>query len=413
MEQPNEYVQAPTPEAPSAPFIPVSGEEMTGWNTYFSEENLNYYYRNMQTLIAAPYEMTSTVVEGMLDLKKIAIDKAKTKELDLIKSLIEEGLASRSLSGDPNDVVTSPSLTSDPATGETIVVEPGEPPPPPLDHGPQPPPPSASPDQPASPPLVTPPVIRETIPGMNIDLSLPTVSEAALESDRGSGKNLANNIIRTGFGYGAASTAIALSAMGSVESSEVKEDINNKLLNQIKSNEGMKLEPYRQGEEKYYTIGVGHYLDGSPGSRKLIATILPKVKYKDIQEGRVSLTKTQAEQLMVLDIKERRKQTIKVLEGGKYKWEELPQDLRNHLIDATFRGSFIPMKNEEGQQIGSPDTIKFIKQGKFREAAKEFIDRRDYRKAKKTGVNRGIIKRMDAIHDALIRAAEYFEKQGA
>ena len=353
---------------------------------------------------------------------------------------------------------------------------------------------------------------------MDIDLSLPPKSEEILESNRGSGRNLAEKITRTGFGYGSASIAIALSAMGSVESGEVKGDrmdgtkkgpgflgplkmtdgsgktmteldigvhpsdlglppgpdgyiddilipsivptltkteinhlrsggrvtpeiikkavehakkriadgkspfkeripptevVNDKLLKKIRSEEGMKLDPYRLGKEKYYTIGAGHYLDGSPGSRKLIATILPKVKYKDIQEGRVSITKAQAEQLLVLDIKERRKQTIKVLEGGKYKWEELPQDLQNHLIDATFRGSFIPMKNAEGKQIGSPDTIEFIKQGKFREAAKEFVDRGDYRKAKKTGVNRGIIKRMDAIHDALIRAAEYFEKQGA
>lgn len=412
MEQPNEYVQAPTPEAPVSPFVPVSGQEMTGWDTYFSEQNLNYYYDNMQTLIAAPYEMTSTVVEGMIALKKQKLDPDKDFK-QIVKDLIAGGYGSPDGKGG-----TTPRLgvTKDPVTGAPAVLDPEgsvEQTPAP-GHGPQKE--DLLPTE-VPPAEKTSPIIDTPLPGEGVISMISPLTEEVLERKRESGRNLGEGLARVGFGSGAASTAIALSAMGSVGSGEVKgdrtEDVNDKLLKQIKSNEDMKLEPYRLGKEKYYTIGVGHYLDGSPGSRKHVATVLPKVKYKDIQEGRVSLTKDQAEQLMVLDIQEKRKQTIKALEGGKYKWEELPQDLKNHLIDATFRGSFIPMKNEEGQQIGSPNTIKLIKQGKFREAAKEFIDRSDYRKAKKTGVNRGIIKRMDAIHDALIRAAEYFEIQGA
>lgn len=199
-------------------------------------------------------------------------------------------------------------------------------------------------------------------------------------------------------------------AMGAVQENKAMPDIDQNLVQRIKENEGMKLQPYRLSTEANYTIGVGHYLDGSPGSRKMIAKVLPDIKYKDIKEGRVSLTEAQADQLMRLDIVARRKQTTEVLKGGKYKWEELPQDLRHHLIDATFRGSFIPHKNKKGQQIGSPATIKLIKAGKFREAAKEFINRSDYREAKTTGVNRGIINRMDAIYYSLLRAAEYFDK---
>ena len=77
-----------------------------------------------------------------------------------------------------------------------------------------------------TPPVRESPIIN-TVPGMEIDLGAqltPTISEEDLESNRKFGRNLAEGITRTGFGYGAASTAIALSAMGSVGSGEVKGD---------------------------------------------------------------------------------------------------------------------------------------------------------------------------------------------
>jgi GH24 family phage-related lysozyme (muramidase) len=502
MEQPNYHVQAPTPEAPATPFIPVSGEEMTGWDTHFSEENLNHYYKNMQALIKAPYEITSTVVEGILDLKKIEIAEKRAlaetqREQDV--AAIRADLAAKSLDG---GVVTKPKIVKDPETGAPTVVDPGAEPekkqlpgygplPDPSEQEPATAEPDDNSDNDGS-------LINE-VPGWNIFTEPEPPTEKDLENSRASGRNLGETIVRTGFGYGTASTAITLSAMGGVPTVEydaalaeeqkfqqwyrqyatewglnpnpddprhqydyraamragakpdkkghwpskfkmkghenlivdgvdtstnlpvettADSNISDALFNMVKTNEGLRLNAYKNekkggGQEKYYTIGVGHYLDGGEESRKLIGIVLPGVSYKDVQEGRVSLTKSQAERLMVLNIREKRKQTIKVLEGGKYKWEELPQNLRNHLIDATFRGSFIPHINDEGQQIGSPATIKLIKEGKFREAAREFINRDDYRKAKETGVNRGIIKRMDAVRDALIHAAEYFERQGA
>jgi len=204
MEQPNYHVQAPTPEAPATPFIPVSGEEMTGWDTHFSEENLNHYYKNMQALIKAPYEITSTVVEGILDLKKIEIAEKRAlaetqREQDV--AAIRADLAAKSLDG--SGVVKKPAIVKDPETGGTTVVDPEseqeEKPPP--GYGPLPDPPKQEP----VPTVPTPDdgYLKNKVPGSEIFTEPEPPTEEDLENSRASGRNLGETIVRTGFGYGA------------------------------------------------------------------------------------------------------------------------------------------------------------------------------------------------------------------
>ena len=49
---------------------------------------------------------------------------------------------------------------------------------------------------------------------------------------------------------------------------------------------------------------------------------------------------------------------------------------------------------------GSPETIKLINKGKFKEASIQFLDNEEYRNAKQLG-RAGIIPRMKAVSSAL------------
>lgn len=135
----------------------------------------------------------------------------------------------------------------------------------------------------------------------------------------------------------------------------------------LKEEESFRAEPYRatQGEE-HLTIGYGHY-----GS--------------DVKQGQ-RLTQQEAEDLLVQDINQR----LPAVRSNIPAFDNLSSNLRVQIAQSWFRGGI----------AGSPNTIRLINQGKFSEAADEFLDNDEYRNAAQRG-RRGVIARMDGLANAL------------
>ena len=135
----------------------------------------------------------------------------------------------------------------------------------------------------------------------------------------------------------------------------------------LKEEESFRAEPYRatQGEE-HLTIGYGHY-----GS--------------DVKQGQ-SLTQKEAEALLVKDINQR----LPAVRNNISVFDNLSSNLKVQIAQSWFRGGI----------AGSPSTIRLINQGKFSEAADEFLDNDEYRNAAQRG-RRGVIARMDGLANAL------------
>lgn len=132
--------------------------------------------------------------------------------------------------------------------------------------------------------------------------------------------------------------------------------------------EGFEAEAYKPIDtEEHYTIGYGHY-----GS--------------DVKKGTV-LTEPEARELLRKDIEKRMPKIRKAIPN----FDDLSDDLRVEIAQSWFRGGI----------SGSPKTIKLINEGKFDEAAVEFLDNEEYRTTELGGVKT----RMEALADALKKEA--------
>ena len=119
--------------------------------------------------------------------------------------------------------------------------------------------------------------------------------------------------------------------------------------------------------EEHWTVGFGHYgKDVDPN------------KIYTLEEGKALLTQDLQSKFEGID-------------------KELPNfasyspKLQTEIVQSFFRGGL----------SGSPDTLKLINAGKFKEAATEFLDNDEYRNAKKNK-KAGIRDRMKALHKALL-----------
>jgi len=119
-------------------------------------------------------------------------------------------------------------------------------------------------------------------------------------------------------------------------------------------------------DEKELTIGYGHYGE-------------------DVKPGQ-TITREEADALLDKDIQKRMPAIMKAIP----KFNNLSENLRKNIVSSWYRGSL----------SGSPKTIELINQGKFKEAAKEFLDNDEYRNAEKRKRS-GIIERMNATSKAL------------
>lgn len=118
--------------------------------------------------------------------------------------------------------------------------------------------------------------------------------------------------------------------------------------------------------EKHLTIGYGHYGE-------------------DVKAGQ-EITEEAALKLLKKDINKRLPAIRKAIPS----FDSLSQDLKIEIAQSWFRGGM----------SGSPETIKLINKGKFKEASIEFLDNEEYRNAKQLG-RAGIIPRMKAVSSAL------------
>jgi len=141
----------------------------------------------------------------------------------------------------------------------------------------------------------------------------------------------------------------------------------------IRKAEGLRLEPYKDKDK--YSIGYGHLLvDGPTGN---------------ISVDRID--KKDAEALLEKDVQVRLKEVNRLLPDFK----NFPEDAQQAIFSEYYRGSI-------GQ---SPVTRKLINQGKYAEAAKEFLNNKEYIDADKNKMG-GIKKRMEAVSNALMKMSE-------
>ena len=119
-------------------------------------------------------------------------------------------------------------------------------------------------------------------------------------------------------------------------------------------------------DEKFLTYGYGHY-------------------GKDVKPNQ-KITKEEALDLLEKDIGDR----LPAIQSAIPNFGNLSEELRVEIAQSWFRGGM----------SGSPATIKLINQGKFKAAATEFLDNKEYLTAKQRG-RAGVIPRMDAVANAL------------
>ena len=143
-------------------------------------------------------------------------------------------------------------------------------------------------------------------------------------------------------------------------------NIMNTYMDFLKEEEGFEPEPYKLPGEEFNTIGFGHY-----GS--------------DVQDG-LKITERQANNILRNDIEIRLEQ----ITGAIPNFESFKLNDRKHLLGSWFRGGL----------AGSPNTIALINEGKYKEAAKEFLDNDEYRDKKTLP---GVKKRMRATAKAIRR----------
>jgi len=124
--------------------------------------------------------------------------------------------------------------------------------------------------------------------------------------------------------------------------------------------------------EEHYTVGFGDYG--------------PHVKKGE--------TRTKKEDLP--RFKERVKMRMPYLKKTFPNFSNLTFGVRNSMVSSNYRGS-LP---------DSPNTIGFIQEGNFKEAAKEFLLNNEYRDAENNPAKRGIRKRMERLSNELLKLSK-------
>lgn len=148
------------------------------------------------------------------------------------------------------------------------------------------------------------------------------------------------------------------------------EEFEEALVDRLKVEEGIDYTAEKKFGEEYYTIGHGHY---GP----------------DVKKGQ-KISKKEADALLRKDIQKRLPEVKKSITN----FDELSGPLQIEIVQSWFRGGI----------AGSPNTIRLINEGKFDEAAKEFLDHDEYEEAKRLGKKsgkRGIVARMEGLSKEL------------
>jgi hypothetical protein len=157
--------------------------------------------------------------------------------------------------------------------------------------------------------------------------------------------------------------------------------------------EGFLDKPKILASEKFYTIGIGHRLDGSDRSRSAFLRALPGKNYDSFYMGNGRIDKDEANRLFEEDMPDYIDRAHS-LTGDKF--SSYSVNLQKNIVSATYRGSW-------GY---SPKTRRLLSEGKYEEAAVEFLNSDEYRDADKLG-RPGIRERMEAVSDAIRLEARF------
>lgn len=132
----------------------------------------------------------------------------------------------------------------------------------------------------------------------------------------------------------------------------------------IRKHEGFKPEPYLD-HKKNWTIGIG--------------TLIGKGKDADLKASpyyKKSINEETAKNIALGDINKKIELSMRLL--GPEKFNSFSPRLQAQIVQGAYRGDI----------TGSPKTLQLLRDGKFAEASKEFLNSEEYRKSKqdKTGV---------------------------
>lgn len=163
---------------------------------------------------------------------------------------------------------------------------------------------------------------------------------------------------------------------------EVKGDINKTedLATLLKRDTSV-LRPYLD-HKKLWTIGIGHLI-GDGSNRALL-------DYKRERSSKglpLAISVQEAINLYNVDIRKKAGFVERYFQGT---WNRLPDNVKKVVIDAHFRGDLIN-KNNPSKPF---KWVELIKQGRYGEAGREYINHAEYRKALK-GEGRGVAIRMN------------------
>jgi hypothetical protein len=130
---------------------------------------------------------------------------------------------------------------------------------------------------------------------------------------------------------------------------------------------------------KQPTVGFGHYMDNG-NSKKTFQKVLPHISWEDVYNGNRNLSREEAEILFSEDLRVHIERTRSIFQD----FDHYPLYVQKALADGVYRSCL----------SGSPKTTRLINEGRFHEAAIEYLNHNEYRDARRNG-RRGVEKRMN------------------
>ena len=164
------------------------------------------------------------------------------------------------------------------------------------------------------------------------------------------------------------------------------QETNALAFNKVKGYEGFKKKRYLDSKNKP-TIGIGHLIK-SDTIKKLMSIGYSKEDAKKIKLGKKEMTEEKVNELFQKDLPTYITSTQKLINN----YESLSPSLRSELIQLNYRGDL-----RQGKK-----TRKLINAGKFKEAAKEILNNKEYKDLKSKGIDNSITDRLEAARDALL-----------
>jgi len=181
----------------------------------------------------------------------------------------------------------------------------------------------------------------------------------------------------------AAATSMAdpAAATSMADPAPAYDKIYNQAASHIMKNESLPRDPCRiyQDNKGNPTIGRGHLVTNN--TRNIFNTLFgDKINFDSIRSGEDKLSLEQINKLFEYDLKRK----IALAQRLVPDLFSLPDEIQIAIIDGVYRGDL----------SGSPKTLKLINARNFKEAAREYLDNKEYREAKKEKT--GVAKRMEA-----------------